>query len=81
MLGDVLEITLEFHFRVTVSFTLTMNMHMHFEDNVNQATNTEDIHRLRPVWTFSTDLGDPCNRRVRGHDSQGEAAALVQAVN
>lgn len=30
---------------------------------------------------FATDFGDPCNRGVRGHDSQGEAAALVQADN
>lgn len=28
-----------------------------------------------------TDLGDPRDGGVRGHDGQGEAAALVQADN
>lgn len=54
----------------------------HTLNDVTKATNTElDIHLLCFVWTFFADLGNPCNRRVRGHDGQGEAAALVQAVN
>lgn len=31
------------------------------------------------IICFPADLGDPCDRGVRGHDSQGKAAALVQA--
>lgn len=42
--------------------------------------NVGNVHKFNDLVLHRVpDLGDPCNRGVRGHDSQGEATVLVQA--